>query len=234
MHTGAGVPRVAAVVAAGALIVEDMVRVRSVRRSAQLRAGAALLGAALLLTGCAGTPDVGPSPEGSSDASASPTASPGPTIAPFPTGSSVSTTALPADLPQGCRDILDERVLAQLEGVPLNAPGMGGGIRPDSSRVCVWGEPGAAATWLVTVLGYSPDREARDALYALGGEGFTCYEPRGGIRCEKTWQDPNLPVTQGRTLFYRDGVIVDTQYSNLAPTGYTDAVISALWPPTLP
>jgi hypothetical protein len=25
-------------------------------------------------------------------------------------------------------------------------------------------------------------------------------------------------------------VIVDTQYSNLSPTGYTDAVIDALWP----
>jgi hypothetical protein len=39
-----------------------------------------------------------------------------------------------------------------------------------------------------------------------------------------------LPLQQGRTLFYRDGVIVDTQYSNLSPTGYTDAVIDALWP----
>ena len=28
----------------------------------------------------------------------------------------------------------------------------------------------------------------------------------------------------------RDGVIVDTQYSNLSPDGYTDAVIAALWP----
>jgi hypothetical protein len=80
------------------------------------------------------------------------------------------------------------------------------------------------------VIGYSPEREARDALYALGEDGFTCYEPQGGIRCEKTWTDPNLPVEDGRTLFWRDGVIVDTQYSNLAPTGYTDAVIAALWP----
>jgi hypothetical protein len=59
-----------------------------------------------------------------------------------PDRASTSTTALPADLPQGCRDLLDDAVLAQLDGVPLNAPGMGGGIRPDSSRVCVWGEPG--------------------------------------------------------------------------------------------
>lgn len=184
-----------------------------------------------LVTGCAGTPDTSAT-TGSSDASASasPSTSASPSLAPFPTGPSTSTTALPADLPQGCRDLLDDAVLAQLDGVPLNAPGMGGGIRPDSSRVCVWGEPGAAATWLVTVIGYAPDQEARDALYALGNEGYTCYEPNGGVRCESTWESGPLPLQQGRTLFYRDGVIVDTQYSNLSPTGYTDAVIDALWP----
>lgn len=188
--------------------------------------------AAALVTGCAGTPDPSQSePTASSDASASAAATPtpGPSLAPFPMGPSTSTTALPADLPQGCRDLLDADVLAQLDGVPLNAEGMGGGIRSDSSRVCVWGEPGAAATWLVTVIGYSPDREARDALYELGNEGYTCYEPRGGIRCESTWENGTLPLQQGRTLFYRDGVIVDTQFSNLAPAGYTDSVIDALW-----
>lgn len=152
------------------------------------------------------------------------------TLAPFPLGASRSTTALPADLPQGCRDILDSAVLSGLEGVPLNAEGMGGGIRADGSRVCVWGAPDAVGTRLVTVIAYSPQREAQDALYALGTDGYTCWEPDGGIRCEKTWQDASLPIPQGRTLFYRDGVIVDTQYSNLAPAGYTDAVIDALWP----
>ncbi|MBN9215102.1 MAG: hypothetical protein ABS62_13715 [Microbacterium sp. SCN 70-200] len=196
--------------------------------------GAALMLATVMLAGCVGTPD----PESSTTADALTTTAPSPspsvTIAPFPMGESVSTTALPADLPQGCRDILDADVLAQLEGVPLNADGMGGGIRADSSRVCVWGDPGAAGTWLVTVIGYSPEREARDALYALGNDGYTCYEPRGGIRCEKTWDHPTLPVEEGRTLFYRDGVIVDTQFSNLAPTGYTNAIIDALWVTGLP
>ena len=37
-------------------------------------------------------------------------------------------------------------------------------------------------------------------------------------------------MTEGRTLFYRDGVIVDTQYTNLAPKGYTAAIIDYLWP----
>ena len=192
------------------------------------------VGAIAVLSGCSGAPD-GAATTGDAGAatSAASSATPAPqaTIAPFPIGASTSTTPLPADLPQGCRDILTGSVLAQLEGVPLNAEGMGGGIRPDSSRVCVWGEPGAVATRLVTVIGYSPEREARDALYELGNEGYTCYEPDGGIRCEKTWEHPTLPgVTEGRTLFYRDGVIVDTQYTNLAPKGYTAAIIDYLWP----
>ena len=187
-----------------------------------------------VLSGCSGAPDGAATTAdagAATPAASSATPAPQATIAPFPIGASTSTTPLPADLPQGCRDILTGSVLAQLEGVPLNADGMGGGIRPDSSRVCVWGEPGAVATRLVTVIGYSPEREARDALYELGNEGYTCYEPDGGIRCEKTWDHPTLPgVTEGRTLFYRDGVIVDTQYSNLAPKGYTAAIIDYLWP----
>ncbi len=196
------------------------------RRLAAL--GLALL-AAFALTACAGTPDGGTTSATSGASSAAPT--PVMTLAPFPMGPATSTTPLPSNLPQGCRDILTASVLQELDGVPLNADGMGGGIRSDSTRVCVWGEPGAVGTRLVTLIGYAPDQPARDALYALGNDGYTCYEPHGGIRCEKTWQSATLPVQEGRTLFYRDGVIVDTQYSNLAPAGYTDAIIDALWPP---
>ncbi|MFT3798126.1 hypothetical protein [Microbacterium sp.] len=189
------------------------------------------------LTACAGTPDTGAATGGTATGGTATTPAATSTTAAiadleeFPIGPSTSTTPLPADLPQGCRDLLTAAVLDQLEDVPLNAEGMGGGIRSDSARVCVWGDPDAAATRLVTVIGYSPPREALDELYRLGNEGFTCYEPQDGIRCEKVWDHPTLPVEQGRTLFYRDGVIIDTQYTNLAPTGYTDAIIAALWPP---
>lgn len=207
-------------------------------RTLRLRA-LAVLGssalAAMLVAGCAGTPDPGPTPgaeatDTPTEAAPSPSPSASDGLAAFPIGQSVSTTALPGELPKGCRSVLDDAVLAQLEGVPLNAEGSGGGIRADSARVCVWGDPEAAATRLTTIMGYSPEREARDALYELGTqEGFTCWEPDDGIRCEKTWEHPSLPVEQGRTLFYRDGVIIDTQYSNLAPAGYTDAIIRSLW-----
>ncbi|ALJ18983.1 hypothetical protein [Microbacterium sp. No. 7] len=185
---------------------------------------------ALGLVACAPEPEPAPGPTTDAptpSATSSPSAAAGaPEILPFPLGEAASTTALPTD----CRDVLSDKVLAELEDYPFNAPGMGGGIRPDSTRVCVWGEPGAVGTWLVTVIGYSPEREARDALYELSGEGYTCYEPSQGIRCEDTWQHETLPIEQGRTLFWRDGVVVDTQYSNLAPSGYTASIIERMWP----
>ncbi|WP_425840175.1 hypothetical protein [Microbacterium sp. PA5] len=198
------------------------------RRRARAGAiAAAAAAASILLAACTGSPAPTPPPSAAPTPSASATPTPtGPVLADFPFGPSTSTTPLPDD----CRAILTDSVLAELEGVPLNAPGMGGGIRPDSSRVCAWGEPGAAGTWLVTVIGFAPYREATDALFALGNEGYTCYEPDEGVRCERTWEHETLPVTQGRTLYYRDGIIVDTQYSNLAPTGYTNAIIAAMWP----
>lgn len=184
--------------------------------------------AAVGLTGC--TPPA-EQPTASTSATPTPTvsetpAATAPELQDFPFGPSASTTPLPDD----CRALLTGSVLTELDGVPLNAPGMGGGIRPDSTRVCAWGEPGAAGTWLVTLIGFSPYRAATDALYELGRSGYTCYEPDEGVRCERTWEHESLPVTQGRTLYYRDGIIVDTQYSNLAPAGYTNAIIDAMWP----
>lgn len=60
-------------------------------------------------------------------------------------------------------------------------------------------------------------------------EGFTCYESEGGTRCEKTWQNAMYPVTDGRTLFWRQDVLIDTRYSNLAPAGYTSAIVAHLF-----
>ncbi len=190
--------------------------------------GGAAVAVALALSAaaCAPEPDAAPaSPPPTASAAPTPTATPVP-IADFPYGPSTSTTPLPAD----CESILTDEILASLEGIPLNAPGMGGGIRPDSSRVCVWADPGASMTRLVTVVGYAPERPSRDALYLLGvDDGYLCYEPDDGVRCEKTWEEGTLGLTQGRTVYWRDGVAVDTQYSNLAPQGYTSAIVDALW-----
>jgi len=188
-----------------------------------LGATAAVL-VALTVTACAPEPDATPAPTDAATGTPTPTITPV-AIADFPFGPSTSTTPLPSD----CESILSPDIRASLEGIPLNAPGMGGGIRPDSSRVCVWADPGATRTSLVTVVGYSPEREARDALYLLGvDDGYLCYEPDKGLRCEKSGTDA-LGLSEGRTVFWRDGVAIDTQYRNLAPQGYTAAIVEAIW-----
>ncbi|MBD3943113.1 hypothetical protein IF188_15575 [Microbacterium sp. NEAU-LLC] len=159
------------------------------------------------------------------------------TFTPTPsTGTSATPTPTPtatarAEIPTDCRAILNADVLGQLEGVPLNDPAFGAsGTQPDGSLICVWGDPAADATSLVTTITYVSRGPALDQLNELADEeGFTCYTPDIGTRCEKAWQDPNYPVTSGRTLYWRDGVLIDTKYSNLAPTGYTSAVVDAIF-----
>ncbi|GAA3906496.1 hypothetical protein [Microbacterium invictum] len=192
-------------------------------------AAPALIISALLLTGCVADDAPAPDAEASTPAPAPTTAVPtpaSPTDA-VPSGPVLSMTVLPT----GCEDMLDDAVLAQLEDIPLNDPSFGeSGVLPDRSLRCVWSEPGSQTTRLVTTINYAPEQPVLDYLNVLMADGFVCYEPSGGLRCEATWDNETAPVTDGRTLFYRDGVLIDTQYSNLAPSGYTAAIIRTLWP----
>lgn len=188
-----------------------------------------ILPALLLLAGCAPEPPV---PDADSaaptDGAPAPTPSWTATTDPVPSGAVLSNTVLPT----GCEEMLDDAVLAQLEGIPLGDPSYGpSGVLPDRSVRCVWAEPGAQTTRLITTINYAPEQPVLDYLNVLmAEEDFVCYEPQGGLRCEATWENPDLPVPEGRTLFYRDGVLIDTQYSNLVPDGYTSAVIESMWP----
>jgi hypothetical protein len=186
-----------------------------------------LTGALLVaaLTACApDTPQGGATPSGSEDEpspiatqSGEPSASPIPTVA--------------AQIPTDCRDMLNAAVLAELEGVPLNDPAFGpSGTQPDGSIICVWADPAADTTSLVTTISTVYRGPALDLLNQLADEeDFTCYTPDGGTRCEKTWENETFPVIDGRTLFWRDDILIDTQYSNLAPSGYTDAIVASIW-----
>lgn len=187
---------------------------------------AGLLLVAAGLTGCSGST---PSPEPSPSASES-TSSPAETETPTPAASSTPTAA-PVAIPDDCRAILSDEVLAQLDGVPLNDPAVGvGGKQSDGSLECMWRDPRADTTALYTVISYADRGPALDMLNQLADdEGYTCFTPDDGTRCEKTWQNEMYPVTDGRTLFWRDGVLIDTAYSNLAPTGYTASIVAHLF-----
>lgn len=202
----------------------ELRRPEAVRRSSTRRgagAGAVLL-ALVVLTACA--PDDAPSGDGFTY---TPTPSATVSATPTPTPSPTAT----ADIPDDCREMLTADVLAQLEGVPLNDPAFGAsGPQPDGGLVCVWRDPAADTTGLATTITFMSRGPALDMLNKLvTDEGYTCYTPDGGTRCEKTWQNETYPVTDGRTLFWRDGILIDTSYSHLAPSGYTAAVVASIF-----
>jgi len=191
---------------------------RRLLRSASVTAA---VGATLLaLSACAPAIDeAAPTPS-------APVVSESPT--PIPT---ITQTAPAVRLPADCRAMLSADVLAQLGSIPLNDPALGpSGVQSDGSLICIWRDPGADTTGLVTHISRMDRGPALDMLNNLvDTQGFSCYTPDAGTRCEKTWINPTYPVNDGRTLYWRDGVLIDTQYSNLAPTGYTGSIIASIF-----
>lgn len=191
------------------------------RRMLRPAVAAALAGATLLaLSACApAADDAAPTP-------AAPVVSSSPT--PIPT---ITQTAPAVRIPADCRSMLSADVLAQLGQTPLNDPALGpSGVQSDGSLICIWRDPAADTTGLVTHISRMDRGPALDMLNGLvDTQGFSCYTPDAGTRCEKTWINPSYPVNDGRTLYWRDGVLIDTQYSNLAPTGYTGSIIASVF-----
>lgn len=190
---------------------------------ARLVAASAVLLLATALTACGGgSTDAGPTKSADPSASESPAA----TESPSPSATPTPTTA-PITLPTDCRAILSDAVLAELGETPLNDAAFGpSGVGADGTLTCIWRDPRADTTGLVTTISRMNRGPALDMLNALADtEGFSCFTPDGGTRCEKTWTNAQYPVTDGRTLFWRDDVLIDTRYSNLAPEGYTSSIV---------
>lgn len=179
------------------------------------------------LAGCAGGTgeEEAPAPSASPDS-----ATPEPTASESPEPTATPTTQ-PVAIPDDCRAILSDDVLAQLADVPLNDPNVGsGGPQSDGSLLCLWRDPRADTTSLVTKISHMSRGPALDMLNELADdEGYTCFTPDDGTRCEKTWRNEMYPVTDGRTLFWRDDVLIDTTFSNLAPSGYTSSIVERLF-----
>lgn len=191
----------------------------------RLTGAAAALLLLVALTAC--TPQTGgasasPNPTGSETADPEQTGSPSPSPTP---------TSAPVALPTDCRAILSDAVLAELGETPLNDAAFGpSGVDSDGTLTCIWADPGADTTGLTTTISRMNRGPALDMLNALANdEGFSCFTPDGGTRCEKTWPNAQYPVTDGRTLFWREDVLIDTRYSNLAPSGYTSSIVEHLF-----
>ena len=191
----------------------------------RLTGAAAALLLLVALTAC--TPQTGgasasPSPAGSETADPEQTGSPSPSPTPI---------SSPVALPTDCRAILSDAVLVELGETPLNDAAFGpSGVGSDGTLTCIWADPGADTTGLTTTISRMNRGPALDMLNALANdEGFSCFTPDGGTRCEKTWPNAQYPVTDGRTLFWREDVLIDTRYSNLAPSGYTSSIVEHLF-----
>ena len=196
--------------------------------NARLTAAASALLLIAVLTGCNSEPPGNGGSSGSPmpSAEATETTDPGSTASPTP-----APTTKAIALPNDCRTILSADVLAQLDGVPLNDAAFGpSGVGAGGTLTCIWADPRADTTSLVTTISRMNRGPALDLLNGLvANEGFSCFTPDGGTRCEKTWPNTQYPVTDGRTLFWREDVLVDTRYSNLAPSGYTSSIIASLF-----
>lgn len=188
---------------------------------------AAALAACAPLAGAPDAPAAG-STTASAPGAAAGTLSPGKSATPTPTP---GPTTVSAALPTDCTAILSADVRSQLGSTPLNSPVFGpSGVQSDGSLICIWADPGADTTNISTTVSRKYRGEALKMLNGLvKTEGFRCYTPDKGTRCEKEWPDPRYPVTDGRTLFWRDDVLIDTRYSNLAPTGYTSSIVASIF-----
>lgn len=196
-------------------------------RRARAAASVVVIGMlSLALAACVAEPGSGDHvPASATSGSGTPTASATASASPAPSG---TPTAAAARIPTDCRAMVSAAVLAEFGTIPLNDPAAGAsGPQQDGSLICVWRDPGADTTGLVTTISRMARGPALDMLNGLvTSQGFSCYTPSGGTRCEKTWPNTQYPVTDGRTLFWRDGILIDTRFSNLAPAGYTDSIIA--------
>jgi hypothetical protein len=191
------------------------------------RAGAAASVALALLTLAACVPEPGATP--STTPRATTTLTPTPT--PIATRTPGATPSAHAILPTDCRAMLTDEVLDELGDIPLNDPALGpSGVQSDGTLICIWADPAADTTHLKTTISTMSRGPALDMLNELAdAQGFVCYTPDGGTRCEKTWTNDQHPVTDGRTAFWRDGILIDTTFSNLAPSGYTSAIVESIF-----
>jgi len=110
-------------------------------------------------------------------ASASSAASEAP--APIATITPTPTPTAPAEIPDDCREMLSDDVLAQLEGVPLNHTAFGpSGVMPDGSLKCIWADPAADTTGLTTTISRMARGPALELLNEYAAEhDFECHTP---------------------------------------------------------
>lgn len=201
------------------------------------------VGAVVALSGCTGgdaAPDRSPSATRTPTDDATPTGATTATPAVEPeSGPTPSSTSLPAaavgSIPSTCSDLVTAGRWPQFASMPLNDPGVVGdppdlptteftpALQQGGARLyCVWRDPRADVTNLVIDVATVDPSKAVAAMRSLSG--FDCADEADGYRCQRVTQNPQYPVTDGRTLFTRGDVAIRITQSNIPTQGLLDDV----------
>lgn len=201
------------------------------------------IGAALVLSACTEGPDVVPTPTASTTptATSTPSSAAAPSSTPRPTSTITPVPGVDFDggtVPSACSDLITAGKW-QFTARPLNDPGVVGDspTRPEDAFTpvlqadgkqlsCVWRDPRADTSFLSIDVAVVDSSRAFGALQALPAKGYDCARDAEGYRCQKVWQDPQYPVTDGDTYFTRGDVGIHVQQSNTPTDGLLDDVMA--------
>lgn len=138
-----------------------------------------------------------------------------------------------ADAPMDCRDLYPNDLWAELVWAPdsllaqpSDRPAVGveplvDALAPSVRVTCVWGSDDGTA--ISTSLARVADDAATVAGAALRGEGFSCRQERGMLRCARA----QGAVHEEHAV--RDGVWLATVSDGWMPEGYDDRLIASIW-----
>ncbi|MFO7691349.1 MAG: hypothetical protein R6W83_12500 [Cryobacterium sp.] len=171
-----------------------------------------------------------------------PTATATPTASPTPTGGA-EVAAVPQ--PTNCEQLYSAAMVENFSELALNpawtqVPGVDVRSGSDDAELrqlidanerltCLWVSPagpsGTGLTTQVVAVSAPVSAAAQSRMTALG---MDCFAEASGQRCiTSTTSDDGA---FGESHFLRNGIWIATQWSNIAPVGYTADIVDNLWP----
>lgn len=206
------------------------------RRSGLLTGLALVLALALVGCGPSGTPTETPTP---SPSTAPPTEEPTPE--PTETEEPVSQDIA---LPAACEEVFSSAFITQLEDAnyPLNHPDVGmpptqliagqSALASVPALHCTWGAP--SETGITTVVAVVSQAQSDAIRNEAVSSGFTCGAPSDvEYRCviEEVDETSELGTMRwGEQHVFRGNAWIGTAWLNFDMFGYTDHIVSQLWP----
>ncbi len=146
-------------------------------------------------------------------------------------------------VPASCDQLVPDDVRTRLAQLSLNDPkaqtdGLRSGLAnadlaklAESKRelACVWRNTDSDTTFLRTTVVRINGGDGAAAVKLLTDDRIQCYPAHEGLRCEYTTDRKDPAIEFGETHYFRDDLWIATAWSNVAPPGYTAAIVDTLW-----